>query len=212
MALRIAAGVAAVVLPIIYLVASGKFSTAVLGSKPTPIAPVKGTATKDKADKGKKYGVGEFGSMPSPTPTKSLRIEAIADELERYVKTDLKRIWPEEAAAFKAFSNVTGKNFKSEEATFAALRTQVIPHQERFVQLAESLPLKTLAIRNLHKELVLASRLRLMAYRQMLAGQGDKDALWQYGVRAEFEQADKMTESFRNKVAALANEQEVKLQ
>ena len=211
--LRAGAFLAAFLVPIGYLVGTGNFSLAVFGIHPRSRfrAALSGKeAAKSKpltADESKKAIA---AALPTPTPA-PVRNPALARDLDTYLKQGIVPIAGEEKAADAAFASVTGKNYKSREQTIKVVTEQVIPHYRQFVIKLYAIHPQTPEVKYLHELLQTSARLKLLGYLHMAEDGQDPQELWQYAVKAEFEEAQKRADEFRQKVSALAFQQGVKL-
>lgn len=156
---------------------------------------------------------GTTGTDPSlpGTIAKTKKSKAIAKDLTDYIYKDLRGINPEELKALTAFDGVTGKNFTTEAATFAAVRDSIIPAYGQFVQRAEAIQPKTPEVRAVHQIFVQSARVKALAFRHLLEGRGDKANAWQYGVKAEFDASAQLANQFKVQISSLASDQDVKL-
>lgn len=145
------------------------------------------------------------------TIKKTKKSKAVAQDLNDYVNKDLRKINPDELTALTAFDKVTGRNYTNETVTFKVVRDTVLPAYTRFVKRAEAIEPKTPEVKNVHQFFVQSARVKQLAFRHLLEGQGDKSAAWQFGVKAEFEASTQLANQFKIMVSSLAEDQGVKL-
>ncbi|MES2461390.1 MAG: hypothetical protein V4671_12475 [Armatimonadota bacterium] len=205
--LQFALGVAVIAIPVTYLKINGRLNSNTVRQ-----------ALNQKVDAPTKTAGGNptfsLGTDPSPlkvTIPKTKKSKAVAQDLTNYVYKDLKDINLDELKALAAFDKVTGKNFTTDAVTFTVVRDTVIPAYSRFTRQAEAIQPKTLEVRAVHKIFVQSAKVKELAFRHLLEGQGDKTAAWQYGVKAEFGASAELANVFKSSVSSLAEDQGVKL-
>lgn len=206
--LQFAVGIAVIAVPFTYLKMNGTLSRN--GIKRALNQKVDEPANSPA--KNSTFGL-SAGVDPSVagTVTKTKKSKAVAQDLTNYVYKDLKGINVDELKALTAFDRVTGRNFTTEAATFAAVQNEVIPAYGRFVLRAAAIQTKTPEVSAVHKVFVQSAKVKALAFRHLLEGRGDKTASWQYGVKAEFDASAQLANQFKVQIGSLAGDQDVTL-
>jgi hypothetical protein len=200
--LKFAAGVAVIAIPLTIASMGGRLSFHGLGHPaPTPSpGSFSLSPTTPSAD-----GV-------SPQMRAVLKKDpAVAADLAQYAYHDLKAINPDERTALMAFSGVTQKNFRNLQLTYATLGQTVIPAYTRFVQEAEAIHPKTAPVQEIHRLFLRSAKVKLLAFKHIQEGEDDPDAVWQYGVKAEFYASGMLAKQFSQAVNELGRIEGVKM-
>jgi hypothetical protein len=193
--------VAAIVVPLLFLRATGRLSTAQFHQP----ALRNGTAAPGATTLGHGQQLGAFAKSVS-SPEQLQHDKVIAADLRNYLTNGIERLSPREQVATDAYNSATGKNFKSRAESFRIMREVVVPKYGAFVVAASQLKPKTPEVQALNNLFITSIQLRMLGYEHIAQGEHAKDNAWRLTAGAELAASDKAAEQFQ---AATLNEAQV---
>ncbi|TVY00621.1 hypothetical protein [Cohnella terricola] len=138
-------------------------------------------------------------------------VDPVKDDLLNYLNHNLQPLGDEETRLTKAYSDVTGENYSSDEETYEAFVNDIVPGYQKFVFKLEEIRPETQEVRDLHEIYILGANTQLSAMTQMQLAFENDDANLIPAANDKLAEGRKYIRDFQNRLDEVAKKHNVKI-
>ncbi|WP_137790909.1 hypothetical protein [Bacillus sp. E(2018)] len=138
--------------------------------------------------------------------------DPVQEDLLHYVNEEMPDLADEETKVVGKYEAVTGVNYTDDYTLYDALKLEIIPEYNAFIQKLEAVETKTDELRKLHEDFIEATNLQASAFLLIVTAIENQDSSTINEANEKLNTARKMMRDYQNDVEKLAKKHDVKLE
>jgi hypothetical protein len=138
--------------------------------------------------------------------------DPVQDDLLDYVNEKMPALGKEETKILGKYEDVTGSNYTDDQTLYDALKVEIIPAYNQYIEDLESVKIETEELRKIHEDYIEAANIQASAFLTVITALENQDSGLINEANQKLNTARKMMRDYQNAVKKLAKEHDVKLE
>jgi hypothetical protein len=138
--------------------------------------------------------------------------DPVQDDLLDYVNEEMPSLGKEEMKIVGKYEDVTGPNYTDDQTLYDALKVEIIPAYNQYIEDLESVKIETEELRKIHEDYIEAANIQASAFLTVITALENQDSGLINEANQKLNTARKMMRDYQNAVEKLAKEHDVKLE
>jgi hypothetical protein len=138
--------------------------------------------------------------------------DPVHDDLLDYVNEKMPSLGKEEMKIVGKYEDVTGPNYTDDQTLYDALKVEIIPAYNQYIEDLESVKIETDELRKIHEDYIKAANIQASAFLTIITALENQDSGLINEANEKLNTARKMMRDYQNAVEKLAKEHDVKLE
>jgi hypothetical protein len=138
--------------------------------------------------------------------------DPVQDDLLDYVNEKMPALGKEEMKIVGKYEDVTGSNYKDDQTQYDALKVEIIPAYNEYIEDLESVKIETNELRKIHEDYIEAANIQASAFLTIVTALENQDSGLINEANQKLNTARKMMRDYQNDVEKLAKKHDVKLE
>jgi DNA repair ATPase RecN len=138
--------------------------------------------------------------------------DPVQDDLLDYVNEKMPSLGKEEVMIIGKYEKVTGANYTDDQTLYDALKVEIIPAYNEYIEDLESVKIETDELRKIHEDYIEAANIQASAFLTIVTALENQDSGLINDANQKLNTARKMMRDYKNDVEKLAKEHDVKLE
>lgn len=138
--------------------------------------------------------------------------DPVQDDLLNYVNEKMPALGKEETKILGKYEDVTGPNYTDDQKLYDALKVEIIPAYNQYIEDLESVKIETEELRKIHEDYIEAANIQASAFLTVITALENQDSGLINEANQKLNTARKMMRDYQNAVEKLAKEHDVKLE
>jgi hypothetical protein len=137
---------------------------------------------------------------------------SVQDDLLDYVNEKMPSLGKEEMKIVGKYEDVTGPNYTDDQTLYDALKVEIIPAYNGYIEDLESVKIETDELRKIHEDYIEAAHIQASAFLTIVTALENQDSGLINEANQKLNTARKMMRDYQNDVEKLAKKHDVKLE
>jgi DNA repair ATPase RecN len=137
--------------------------------------------------------------------------DPVQNDLLNYVNEKMPALGKEETKILEKYEDVTGPNYTDDQTLYDALKVEIIPAYNQYIEDLESVKNETEELRKIHEDYIEAANIQASAFLTVITALENQDSGLINEANQKLNTARKMMRDYQNAVEKLAKEHDVKL-
>ncbi|WP_130293409.1 membrane lipoprotein lipid attachment site-containing protein [Fictibacillus sp. BK138] len=138
--------------------------------------------------------------------------DPVQDDLMDYINEKTPKLAEKELAAVGKYENVTGANYTNDETLYFALKDEIIPEYNDFINELEAVEIETDDLRKIHEDYIEAANIQSSAFLMIVTAIENQDSSLINEANEKLNTARKMIRDYQTDIDKLAKEHDVELE
>jgi hypothetical protein len=138
--------------------------------------------------------------------------DPVQDDLLDYVNETMPSLGKEEMKIVGKYEDVTGPNYTDDQTLYDALKVEIIPAYNQYIEDLESVKVEKDELRKIHEDYIEAANIQASAFLTIITALENQDSGLINEANEKLNTPRKMMRDYQNAVEKLAKEHDVKLE
>jgi DNA repair ATPase RecN len=138
--------------------------------------------------------------------------DPVQDDLLDYVNEKMPALGKEEMKIVGKYEDVTGPNYKDDQTLYDALKVEIIPAYNEYIEDLESVKIETNELRKIHEDYIEAANIQASAFLTIVTALENQDSGLINEANQKLNTTRKIMRDYQNDVEKLAKKHDVKLE